>query len=110
MTNIHAGEHDTAQAERHAHPGPREYVRVAIVLAVVTGLEIALFYIEGLADGVVIAALMILMVIKFAMVALWFMHLRFDSLIFRRLFLTGLILAISVFGIVLLTLGAFLGD
>lgn len=114
MASIHTGEPETpsvhAQAERTVHPGPREYIRVAIALAIVTGLEVALFYIERIPDAAVVVALMILMVIKFALVALWFMHLRFDSLIFMRLFMTGLAIAVTVFGIVLLTFGIFLGD
>ena len=89
------------------HPGPRQYVMVALVLAVLTGIEVALFYMEFVPQPVVIGSLMILMVLKFAIVALWFMHLRFDSRIFRRLFITGIILAITVFMIVLLTFGVF---
>jgi cytochrome c oxidase subunit 4 len=40
--------------------------------------------------------------VKFSLVVLWFMHLRFDSRIFRRLFISGMILAISVYAIVLM--------
>lgn len=96
-------------AEDQAHPGPREYVVVAVVLAVVTGLEVALFYVEFLSSTAVITALLLLMTIKFALVVLWFMHLRFDPPVFKRLFVTGLVLALSVFLIVLLTFGAGLG-
>jgi cytochrome c oxidase subunit 4 len=108
------------QAETHAdatlppedieHPGPRQYVVVAVVLAVLTALEVALFYMDFIPQPVVVGALMILMILKFSIVALWFMHLRFDSRIYRRLFITGIILAISVFLIVLLTFGVFLRD
>ena len=91
------------------HPGPRQYVIVAIILAVVTGLEIGLFYVKGIPNGILVAALMVLMIIKFALVALWFMHLRFDSRVYRRLFLTGIVLAVSVFMVVLLTFGVFTG-
>ena len=41
---------------------------------------------------------------KFALVALFFMHLRFDSVIFRRLFVTGIVLAAFVYFILLTTL------
>jgi cytochrome c oxidase subunit 4 len=92
------------------HPGPRQYVVVAVVLAVITGLEVALFYVDFLPSAVVVAALLVLMVIKFATVALWFMHLRFDSPIYKRLFVTGIVLALSVFLIVLLTFGVFIRD
>lgn len=96
-------------AEDQAHPGPREYVLIAVVLAVVTGLEVALFYVEFLSDTAVVTALLLLMTIKFALVVLWFMHLRFDPPVFKRLFVTGLVLALSVFLIVMLTFGAGLG-
>jgi heme/copper-type cytochrome/quinol oxidase subunit 4 len=95
--------------EDQAHPGPREYVLIAIVLAVVTGLEVALFYVDFLPSTAVVTALLLLMTIKFALVVLWFMHLRFDPPVFKRLFVTGLVLALSVFLVVLLTFGAGLG-
>ena len=96
--------------EDQGHPGPRQYVIVALTLAIVTAMEVGLFYVNFLPNAVVTASLLILMVIKFALVVLWFMHLRFDSPIYKRLFLTGLILATSVFVIVLLTFGVFLPD
>ena len=101
-------QHDDPAAHgpgEHAHPGAAEYVKVAIVLAVLTWIEIALFYITSLPQGIVTFLLLFLMVFKFALVALWFMHLKFDNRLFRRLFITGLILALSVFFIVLLTFG-----
>jgi cytochrome c oxidase subunit 4 len=100
---------ETLPPEDH-HPGPRQYVLVAIFLAVVTAGEVALFYMDFIPDGVNTAILMVLMVVKFATVALWFMHLRFDSKIYRRLFLTGIALALTVFVVVLLTFGVFIGS
>lgn len=93
-------------AEDQAHPGPREYVMIAVILAVVTGLEVALFYVDFLPSSAVVTALLLLMTIKFALVVLWFMHLRFDPPVFKRLFVTGLGLAMSVFLVVMLTFGA----
>jgi cytochrome c oxidase subunit 4 len=90
-----------------AHPGPRQYVVVAVVLAVLTGLEVGLFYIDFLPSPAVVASLLILMTLKFALVVLWFMHLRFDSGIYKRLFVAGLVLALSVFIVVLVTFGVF---
>ena len=92
------------------HPGPRQYVVVAVVLAVLTAIEVALFYMEFIPQPVVVGSLIVLMILKFSIVALWFMHLRFDSRIYRRLFVTGIILAIAVFLIVLLTFGVFFRD
>src|SRR5687767_909966 len=79
------------------HPGPRQYVVVALVLAVLTAIEVALFYMDFVPRSVATLALIVLMVLKFMIVAAWFMHLRFDSKIFRRFFITGIILAITVF-------------
>jgi len=81
----------------HAHPGPGAYVRVAVILAIVTAIEVAAYYISSLPRTVFTALLLVMMVIKFSMVVLWFMHLRFDSRLFRRLFVTGIILAILVY-------------
>jgi cytochrome c oxidase subunit IV len=95
-----------------AHPGPREYVKIAIALAFVTLLEVVAYYAEQgtfgfrLPSSALVAILVVMMVIKFALVVLWFMHLRFDSPMYKRLFLSGLGLALSVFLIVLLTFGA----
>ncbi|MGH2740303.1 MAG: cytochrome C oxidase subunit IV family protein [Actinomycetota bacterium] len=104
------GGHEVTPADRErAHPGVGEYVRVAVVLAVVTLIEIALFYMDFVPDGVLVFSLLVLSTIKFGLVALWFMHLRFDSPLFARLFVTGIVLALTVFIIVLLTFGVFLG-
>ncbi len=98
----------TLPPEDIEHPGPRQYVVVAVILAVLTAIEVALFYMDFVPQPVVVGSLIVLMVLKFSIVALWFMHLRFDSRIYRRLFITGIILAIAVFLIVLLTFGVFL--
>jgi len=47
------------------------------------------------------------MAVKFSLVALFFMHLRFDSKLCRRLFVTGIILAIIVYAIALTSLHVF---
>ncbi|MGH2709066.1 MAG: cytochrome C oxidase subunit IV family protein [Actinomycetota bacterium] len=96
-----------AHAMEHAHPGPLQYVKVAVVLAVVTAVEVMIYYIPAVRPYIA-PLLIVLSAIKFGMVALWFMHLKFDSRLFRRLFITGIILALAVFAIVLLTFGLLL--
>jgi cytochrome c oxidase subunit 4 len=93
------------EPELAAHPGPRQYVGVAVVLAIATALEVGLYYLD-LPHGLLATLLLFFAVVKFSLVALWFMHLRFDSRIFRRLFVTGLILAMAVYLIVLTIFGA----
>ncbi len=90
--------------EEHAHDHPSEfqYVKVAIFLGIVTALEVIVVYISAL-ENLVIPILGVMMVVKFGAVAGYFMHLKFDSKIFRRFFVLGIVLAIAIFGIVLWT-------
>jgi cytochrome c oxidase subunit 4 len=88
----------------HTHPGPAAYVRIAVILAAVTAVEVAAYYISALSHEALIAILLVLMVVKFSLVVLWFMHLRFDSRMFRRLFVTGIVLAVGVYAVALSTL------
>ena len=87
----------------HSHPSPAKYVGIAVLLAVITGIEVALYYIN-MPDGLLVAFLMVLAFIKFTMVAAFFMHLKFDSPMLRRVFITGIILASVVYTVALLTL------
>jgi cytochrome c oxidase subunit IV len=85
-----------AEEQAHHHPTPGMYVLVAIVLAVLTAMEVSLNYIEW-EQAVEVPLLLVLMTIKFALVGLFFMHLKFDSPVFLRLFLVGLFLAILIY-------------
>jgi cytochrome c oxidase subunit 4 len=86
-----------------AHPEPRQYVTIAIVLAIITAIEVAVYYITAVKD-LLVPMLLVMSVVKFVLVALWFMHLRFDSHVFRRFFMIGIVLALIVFAVVLVTL------
>jgi hypothetical protein len=91
---------------------PRQYVQIAVVLALVTLLEVLAFYVQrgdlgfSIPRAALILLLIVMMAIKFTLVVLWYMHLRFDSPYYRRFFLAGLLLALSVFLAVLLMFGA----
>ena len=103
QTPVHGDDMATApQAadELHHHPGPRQYVGVAFVLAVITAAEVVIYYIGAL-RSVLVPFLLAFSAVKFVLVVMWFMHLKFDSHLFRRLFVTGFILAMIVFAIVL---------
>ena len=92
----------------HAHPEPRQYVMIAVILVVITGFEVATSYLEGdVNSNLIIAALAMMAAIKFFLVVAWFMHLRTDSKILRRFFLLGLIAAPILYTIVLLLFHAF---
>jgi len=90
------------------HPSPKEYVRIAVVLAVVTAMEVGIYYAE-VSRALLIPALLIFAVIKFVLVVLWYMHLRFDSRTYARFFMIGLAGAVTLYLVVLLTFRAFSG-
>jgi cytochrome c oxidase subunit 4 len=97
--------------EIRAHPDPWQYVVVAVVLSVITAVEIAVSYTEGdLPDGLIVVLLLSMMVMKFVLVASWFMHLRTDRPVFKRLFVVGAIAAPLLFLIVLATLHGVLAS
>jgi cytochrome c oxidase subunit 4 len=86
-----------------AHPGPPIYVGVAVILAIVTAAEVGLYY-TALSGLPLVSLLLGLAFIKFGMVAAYFMHLKFDGRLLRRLFVTGIVLALAVYSIALFTM------
>src|SRR4051812_16167176 len=84
-------------ADHHApsgkkHFGTREYVIVAVILAVMTSVEVAIYYVEPLRP-ILGPLLLTLATIKFAAVGMFFMHLYFDSRLFSSFFVGGILLA-----------------
>lgn len=81
----------------------RLYVFVALFLAVLTGIEVATFYVPDLfpmggKGGVGLTViLMVLMAVKFWTVAYFFMHLKFDKRMLTTIFYTGLGLAVIIY-------------
>jgi len=82
------------------------YVRIAIILAVITALEVSTYYVDF--GPLFMPSLMIMMVAKFFMVASYFMHLKFDSKVFSFMFYAGLFLAIGVYVAALATFKFFI--
>ncbi len=91
-----------AQAQEHSagavhtgHPTPKTYFIVAMILSGITAIEVAIFYATWLGYGI-IPVLAVLSTVKFALVAMFYMHLKYDARLFSTLFLGGLALAFSV--------------
>ena len=87
-----ADTHET-HAAHASHASVGFYWMIAGVLAVITGLEVAIFYIPAIAP-VLVPILLVLSLAKFILVVAFFMHLKFDSWWFTGLFLAGLTLAV----------------
>jgi len=97
--DAHSASHGTAG--EHAHPTPGMYFRVAVLLFVLTALEVLAYELGRLPDAplhtivepVVVPILLVLSAVKFALVAMFYMHLKQDSKVFTNLFVWPLILA-----------------
>jgi len=88
------GAHAHAIVEDH-HPGPAVYLVVAVVLIVLTAMEIGVFYAPFLQVWLV-PLLIILAILKFILVAGFYMHLKYDSSVFTTLFAFPLLLAVLI--------------
>ncbi len=91
----------------HSHPTPGQYWKIAAFLAVLTAIEVAMYYIdEELGLGALNAGILVtLSAIKFIIVVGWFMHLRYEKPLLNRFFAAGFILALSLYLVVLASLG-----
>ena len=80
--------------EEGGHPTPKKYVIIAAILAVITAIEVAVVYFN-LATAFLITILIIMSAVKFSMVAMYFMHLKFDNKLFSYMFVGGMVLTIG---------------
>jgi cytochrome c oxidase subunit IV len=81
------------------------YVQIAMLLAVITGIEIVCVYLP-FAKWLLITTLVVLSAVKFLFVIFYFMHLRWDKPFCTILFFIGLVLAAGTMGGLLLLFAA----
>jgi cytochrome c oxidase subunit 4 len=90
---LELGEQMSTQAPthptEHAHPGAREYIIIATILGAITAVEVTVYYMGALRP-ILPHTLIVLSAVKFAMVVMFYMHLKFDHRIFSGMFLFGL--------------------
>jgi cytochrome c oxidase subunit 4 len=68
------------------------FVQLAMLLAVITGVEIVMVYLPFM-KWLVVGGLVVLSIVKFMLVIFYFMHLKWDKLFCTILFFIGLVLA-----------------
>ena len=86
-------EHEALGAE-HEHPTWSTYWKVALILTLITVVEVWIYYIPAfVASRLFVPTLLIMSAVKFVTVVLFYMHLRYDHRLFRVLFTGPLIIA-----------------
>jgi cytochrome c oxidase subunit 4 len=98
MADSHAIQNQDGAAhagDEHHSVGWKRYAFIGLILAIITGVEVAIFFIEVLAP-VLVPALLVLSAAKFLLVVLFYMHLKMDHPIFGRVFWAPLFLAVLV--------------
>jgi cytochrome c oxidase subunit IV len=82
-------------ADEHAHPTAAVYIRIAVILTILTVIEVGVFYVPAF-HPVLAPLLLSLSAVKFAIVVMFYMHLKMDSKFFTFLFGGPLLLAGAV--------------
>jgi cytochrome c oxidase subunit 4 len=88
---------------KDGHGSPMFYAIIGVILAIITFIEFAIFYVESL-GVLMLPILLALSLLKFVMVIGFFMHLRFDSKLFTYLFVAGFMLAVIISVLLLILL------
>ena len=99
----HAPEAQGLDPHDDSHPGPGLYIKIGVVLFVLTALEVAAYEVAHrpgalgtFLEPILVPVLLLLSAAKFALVAMYYMHLKQDSKLFSGLFVFPLIIAAVV--------------
>jgi cytochrome c oxidase subunit IV len=82
---------DTHSGQLH-HPGAATYLIIAAFLVVLTAMEVTVFYVHALRP-VLVPVLIVLAAAKFALVAMFYMHLKYDGWLLSGVFVFPLTMA-----------------
>jgi cytochrome c oxidase subunit IV len=83
------------------HPTDRTYLRVGTMLFILTAIEVALYFVEDALTSdwslyLLVAALIFLSSIKFVLVVMYYMHLKWDDRLFTWFFVAGMFVAAAI--------------
>ena len=84
-----------AMGEVHEHPTWREYKWVALILTLITVIEVWVYYTPFSKSALFVPVLLIMSAVKFAIVVLFYMHLKYDHKLFKALFTGPLLIAMA---------------
>lgn len=91
-------DHSSEHAQDVAHASVRTYLVIAAILTVVTLIEVATYFIEWFQDRfwLLFWVLCVLSLLKFWLVVAYYMHLRYDDIFYRRVFIAPLVIAVAI--------------
>ena len=90
------------------HPTWSTYWKVALILTVITVVEVCCYYIpEFVATPYFVPTLLILSAVKFAIVVLFYMHLKYDARLYRALFTGPFLVAMATIIVLMFLFGKF---
>ncbi|HKW10605.1 MAG TPA: cytochrome C oxidase subunit IV family protein [Gemmatimonadaceae bacterium] len=94
--SIASAEAHAAEGIVHEHPSWGTYKWVALILTVITIVEVWVYYIPAfVASRLFVPALLTMSAVKFVIVVLFYMHLKYDHKLFRALFTGPLLIAMT---------------
>lgn len=82
-----------AHGEGEAHGSVALYIWIGVILAVLTFVEVAVFYIEAL-DHIEVPILVVLSTAKVILVIMYFMHLKMEHRVLTGIFMSGVVLCV----------------
>jgi len=94
----------SAHAEGHAHPSSGTYVKIAVILFALTALEVLAYEmahrptmpLHAVMEATLVPVLIVLSAAKFALVAMFYMHLKGDGKLLTSLFVFPIIIAAAI--------------
>jgi cytochrome c oxidase subunit 4 len=98
-----------AMGEMHEHPTWREYKWVALILTLITVVEVWVYYTPFSKSAFFAPVLLVMSAVKFGIVVLFYMHLRYDHKLFKALFTGPLMIAMATLISLLFLFGKFSG-
>ncbi|HEY9514205.1 MAG TPA: cytochrome C oxidase subunit IV family protein [Gemmatimonadaceae bacterium] len=88
--------HGEAHALEHSHPDWGTYKWVALILTVITIIEVWIYYTPMKETRLFVPTLLALSAAKFVIVVMFYMHLKYDAKVFRGLFIGPALIAASI--------------
>jgi cytochrome c oxidase subunit 4 len=79
----------------HEHPTWKTYKWVALWLTLITVVEVWIYYTPFKESALFVPSLLLMSAVKFTVVVLFYMHLKYDHRLFKALFTGPLIIAVT---------------